>query len=116
MTVTLHAVTFDCGDPNSLAAFWAKFLGRDVDPHQLDGLATIGYNQPARPFFVFAKVDGGKVGTKRVHPDFATKDLETESEGVLALGATRIRDVAEHGVRFTTVADPEGNLFDLADE
>jgi len=72
--------------------------------------------EPARPFFVFQKVDGGKVGINRVHADFATKDFDAESERVLSLGATRVRDVAEHGIRFTTFADPEANLFDIADE
>jgi hypothetical protein len=34
--------------------------------------------------------------------------------GLLALGASRLRDIREDGrLRWTTFADPEGNEFDL---
>lgn len=110
----MRAITFDCDDPQRLSTFWANVLECDVDPHQLDGFATIGYVEKTQPFLVFQKVEGGKVGTNRVHADIASKNYECER--VLALGATRIRDVAENGIRFTTFAGPEGNQFDLSDE
>ncbi|MCK5752199.1 MULTISPECIES: VOC family protein [unclassified Mycolicibacterium] len=116
MAIGLHAITFDCDNPTALAEFWARALQCDVDPHEIDGFATIGRHDQTRPFLVFQRIDGERTGTNRVHPDFASKDFDAESQRLIALGATRVQDVAENGIRFTTFADPEGNKFDLSDE
>lgn len=49
----------------------------------------------------------------RLHLDLISPTFEAESERLVALGATRIRDVAQGFARWTTFADPEGNEFDL---
>jgi hypothetical protein len=49
----------------------------------------------------------------RLHLDLVSRTFEAETERLLALGATRIRDVTQGSARWTTLADPEGNEFDL---
>jgi Glyoxalase-like domain len=40
-------------------------------------------------------------------------DLGNEVERLLTLGATHVRDVEEGGYRWATLADPQGNEFDV---
>jgi hypothetical protein len=40
-------------------------------------------------------------------------DFDVESQRLLDLGATRVRDGEQAGSRWTTFADIEGNEFDL---
>ena len=42
--------------------------------------------------------------------------LETEVERLLALGAHRLGGFVEGGARWVTLADPEGNEFDVLAE
>jgi predicted enzyme related to lactoylglutathione lyase len=61
----------------------------------------------------FHQVPEGKTVKNRVHFDLATTHLEEESERLRQLGATIVRDLAEGGNHWITMADPEGNEFDL---
>jgi predicted enzyme related to lactoylglutathione lyase len=55
----------------------------------------------------------GKTVKNRLHLDLATTDWETEIDRLTDLGATRIREVKDNGAQWITMADPEGNEFDL---
>ena len=81
-------VTFDCGDPNALAGFWAEVLGYQYDPpppgfdtwdqaldawgvpaeHRNDRSA-VSDPTGAGPRLFFQKVPEGKVAKNRVHLD-----------------------------------------------
>jgi Glyoxalase-like domain len=111
--ISLHVITFDCEDPAVLAQFWAAVTGRDADPQRYDEIATIGMAASVRPFYLFQKVEVGPRGANRVHADLATSNFDHERSRLIGLGAQWIRDGAEHGIRFTTFSDPEGNKFDL---
>jgi predicted enzyme related to lactoylglutathione lyase len=50
-----------------------------------------------------------------VHLDLGADDRAAEVERLLALGATHVHDKDEYGVRWTTLADPEGNEFCVAE-
>ncbi len=112
MSIKLHAVTFDCADPVALSTFWSAFLGREPDPAQVPDIVTIGRDD-GHPFDVFQKLDDLSTGLNRAHVDFSTPDLDSETERLLGLGATLVQKVEEHGIRFFTFADPEGNKFDV---
>ena len=116
MSVDLHAITFDCADPATLAGFWAKVLGRTAEPSSDPGIVTIGMGDGS-PFYVFQRMDHTSTGPNRVHADFsvAASGFADESARLLGLGATAVAEVEENGIRFTTFADPEGNKFDLAE-
>lgn len=48
-----------------------------------------------------------------MHLDIAVDDLPGEVDRAIGLGAKRLGDFDESGFVWTTLADPEGNEFDL---
>ena len=113
MALALHAVTFDCSDPERLADFWSKVLDRPVDHTDYPGIATIGADQV--PFYVFQALPSLPSGINRAHVDFSTTDLEAETARLVGLGAAVVAEVAENDIRFTTFTDPDGNKFDVVE-
>jgi predicted enzyme related to lactoylglutathione lyase len=53
------------------------------------------------------------VAKNRVHVDLVADDRDKEIARLLELGAERLDDKDEYGVRWTILADPEGNEFCL---
>jgi catechol 2,3-dioxygenase-like lactoylglutathione lyase family enzyme len=111
-------VTVDCADPTRLAAFWSELLGyRPIGA--VAQYASIGPDGETRgPKLIFQQVAERKVGKNRLHLDIdldAGVELDPEVERAVRLGARRVRDdvVAEHGLRWQVLADPEGNEFCL---
>ena len=112
MSSSVLGLSIDCGDAAKLAQFWADVLGSSVSPDPSPESAAIDAHGSA-PRLAFHQVPETKTVKNRLHLDLISPQFGTESERLLALGATRIRDV-EHGrARWTTFADPEGNEFDL---
>jgi hypothetical protein len=66
------------------------------------------------PTWIFAQVPESKSVKNRVHPDLIATDFEAEIARLIHVGATRVADREEYGYRWTLMADPEGNEFDLA--
>ena len=113
MNLSVTALTFDCADASTLAHFWSGVLGLPVDPDPTDAFASIGQSAAAQPSWMFIKVPEAKKAKNRVHVDLSSADWATDVEHVLSLGATRIGDFEESGMRWVTLADPEGNEFDI---
>ena len=109
MTTTLYAVTVDCADAAALAAFWSEVLELPVD----DGADAAYACITATPRWMFIKVPEKKQGKNRLHVDLVADNPEAELKRIIDLGARRMADVEEDGARWTTLADPEGNVFDL---
>ncbi|MDR0345397.1 MAG: VOC family protein [Nocardiopsaceae bacterium] len=112
-------ITFDCGDPAGLAAFWAEALGyRLQDPpagfasweqalaemgippeHRNDASAVVD-PEGRGPRLYFQKVPEGKQAKNRVHLDVRAAPglqgdermagLEAEAQRLVARGATRL--------------------------
>lgn len=113
-------VTFDCGDPARLAAFWAETLGYTLqDPpegfhtweealdamgippeHRNDASATVDPDGSG-PRLFFQRVPEGKHAKNRVHLDVRAAPglagdarmaaLEAEADRLVSLGAIRLR-------------------------
>jgi len=49
-----------------------------------------------------------------MHLDVHTDDVEAATARAIELGATRGDDVAEHGMTWRVMRDPEGNPFCIA--
>ncbi|MGC9666870.1 VOC family protein [Planosporangium sp. 12N6] len=106
-------VTIDCADPQSLAAFWSAAAGYRVvadhgifvqlAPENGGGLA-IGLQRVPEP----------RAGKNRVHLDFHGDDREAEVARLVGLGATVLGEHEVPGLRWTVLADPEGNEFCVA--
>jgi hypothetical protein len=115
MSLSLFSVSVDCGDAAKLAGFWSQLLGRAVDADGSEAFSSIGMHEGGAdgPAFMFHRVPEGKAAKNRLHVDLVTADLDEEVDRVRGLGATKIRDVAEDGYQWVTLADLEGNEFDI---
>jgi predicted enzyme related to lactoylglutathione lyase len=114
MSITLENIAFDCTDAATLATFWAGVLSVDVDADSNEFFATV--NRAADgPTLMFLQVPEPRTVKNRLHLDLATADWATELDRLVALGAKRLDEHNEYGVHWITLADPEGNVFDLAD-
>ncbi|HUN36377.1 MAG TPA: VOC family protein [Trebonia sp.] len=60
----------------------------------------------------FRQVPEGKTVKNRMHFDLVTADLEAEVLRLTSLGATKLRET-NAGIHYVSLADPEGNEFDL---
>lgn len=117
MSVRLGLITYDCADAERMARFWGGLLEHDVDPGASPAFAMIGVIQRSSgPGWLFIAVPEGKVAKNRVHVDLFSPDREADVARAVGLGAARLGDFAEGGVRWTTLTDPEGNEFDIAAE
>jgi predicted enzyme related to lactoylglutathione lyase len=114
MSITHKAVTFDCADATVVSQFWSAVLGRPIDSEPMAPspfFASIGLNDTSRIAYMFIQVPEAKSVKNRVHLDLDSDDVAAEVARVVALGATHIHDKDEYGMRWTTLADPEGNEF-----
>ena len=108
-TITLTHLTFDCADAEKLSDFWSQVLDRPVKDGASPEFAVID----GAPGWMFIQVPEGKAIKNRVHPDLSTKDHAAEVERLTSLGASHLADHTEDGTTWATLADPEGNEFDL---
>ncbi|WP_040788014.1 VOC family protein [Nocardia paucivorans] len=114
MAPTLECITFDCANAAALADFYAELLDMPVDEGANEFYASIGRSNGHGPGLMFLQVPERTPGKNAVHLDLAAADLPAEVERAVALGAKHIGDFHEFGIRWSTLADPEGNLFDIA--
>jgi predicted enzyme related to lactoylglutathione lyase len=114
MTMSVIALSIDCSDPVTLAGFWSEVLGRPVNPGANAENSAIDATDPARgPRLAFHNVPEAKTVKNRLHLDLRTDQHAAESQRLISLGATPIREIEKPTARWTTFADPEGNEFDL---
>ncbi len=126
-------VVFDCHDADALAAFWAKALEYVQEPPP-GGFDTweafleannIPLPEPgsvnavvdpdgAGPRVLFKRVPEGKTVKNRVHLDVRAGDRRDQKVAELqAAGGKILAKVTEEGQTWVTMADPEGNEFDM---
>lgn len=123
----LRDVVFDARHPASIARFWAQVLdGYAIAPYddaELERLRGLGIDDTeddpsvlveaepgVTPRLFFQLVPEPKQAKNRVHLDLSCGDIDAEVRRLTGLGA---RVLARHQ-EWVTLADPEGNEFDLA--
>ncbi|MFT6292527.1 MAG: putative enzyme related to lactoylglutathione lyase [Ilumatobacter sp.] len=119
MTLGIAAITIDCQNAATLAAFWSAALDRPIDPDSEESgasFASIGRTvpTPGALAMMFIKVPEGKSAKNRVHLDLNAGDCAVEIDRLVGLGATVVHDKHEWGITWTTLTDPEGNEFCVA--
>ena len=111
----LRDICFDCTDHHRMARFWAEVLGytvRSAPPEEtLDESVAIESSEGGLRFW-FNKVPEPKVVKNRVHIDINLPD-HAAMEHLQRLGARALEEIrdAQGRLRWTIMADPEGNEF-----
>jgi predicted enzyme related to lactoylglutathione lyase len=115
MASNVFGVSLDAHDAQAIASFWAAALGRTVADGASAGNATINAD-PAIPGsrIGFHQVPESKTVKNRMHFDLITTDFDAEIDRLTRLGATKLNEV-KNGAHWATLADPEGNEFDVID-
>ncbi len=114
MSLRLTTVTFDCDDPQRVAAFWTSALDRRVDEGASEFFVSLS-DPDGGPKMFFIKVPEHKSVKNRVHVDLQADNREIEVQRLIELGATKVNDYAEFGVTWTTLRDVEQNEFCVSD-
>jgi predicted enzyme related to lactoylglutathione lyase len=104
--------SFDCRDAAALAEFWSGVLMRPVDEGGTPAFATIGLEGDG-PTWMFHQPKGElAAGDNRLMLDLAGEaDWAEQADRVQALGAERVSDNEQDGIRWVVFRDPEGNTF-----
>ncbi len=121
-------ITFACEDPASLAAFWCKAIGYELEdppPGLLEAIEEAGGDTNAAaaasdptnrcPRLFFKKMPRSSPDHLPVHLDLTTDDREAEVERLIGLGAslveTKTEQIGPYTEMWTVMRDPEGNGF-----
>ncbi|MGK2880076.1 MAG: VOC family protein [Mycobacterium sp.] len=112
MTVAVESITFDCSDPDALAAWWAGVVGGEVNAVVPGEFVLVKHTGPN---LAFQRVEDPTPGKNKAHIDFSTPDLEAEVGRLVGLGATETgRHSFGDEFHWVVFADPEGNAFCVA--
>ncbi len=117
MYASILNITVDCADARAQAMFWAAVTGwaaqeRDATPGHLE-YAVVPPGQDM-PRLYFVTVPEPKRVKNRIHLDLVPPDGDQQAElaRLTGLGA-RVTGSQPPDVSWITLADPEGNEFDL---
>ena len=114
MTIAFAHVTFDAVDAKALGTFWSEALGQPLDDGAEVWFASINFRPggaAAGPAWLFTQVPEPKTAKNRMHLDLLCEDRLSEAARLVALGATKVREVDEWDHQWTVMSDPEGNEF-----
>jgi predicted enzyme related to lactoylglutathione lyase len=116
MSSTVFGLAYDARDANAAATFWAAALGRTVAEGADSDHAVVeaGDIAASGPRIAFHKVPEDKTVKNRLHLDLITADFHAELSRLECIGAKQLNEVHAGG-HWVTLADPEGNEFDLID-
>lgn len=115
--ITLGSINIEATDPRALARFWATVTGSTPSP--ADDSVYLPAAGPGGFAMFFQPLTGPRPSRLTIHLDLTVPwgTRRREVHRLVSAGATRCWDVLdEHPhVQWTTMADPEGNLFCVAE-
>jgi predicted enzyme related to lactoylglutathione lyase len=114
MASTMLGVSFDVQDAKTVANFWAAALGRVVSEDADSDNAAVNEPGSNGSYIGFHRVPEPKTVKNRMHLDLITSDFDNEVERLIGLGATKLNEIRAGG-HWVTLADPEGNEFDVVE-
>jgi hypothetical protein len=112
--IWIGSIVIDCTDLARMIAFWQEALHYvPRDPPQPDGVIL---KDPAGrgPNVNLSLGSEGPLDDYRLHLDLYASNPVAEVDRLLKLGAT-LELGPQEGHDFVTLADPDGNLFDVID-
>lgn len=110
------SITFDCTVVETQSNFWAQLLNVEIDDGANEFVASIGgvHDQTTAALgMLFLKVDDRAEGKNPLHIDLDDPNYPADVERAVELGAEKVASFDEHGIEWTTLTDPEGNVFDI---
>ncbi len=111
----IGAVVIDCVNLEPMRAFWQAALGyvpRDVP--EPDGVVLMDPQGTGPNLSLFASAEE-PLEPYRLHLDLYSSSPAAEVDRLVGLGAT-VRQPRRTGDDFVTLADPDGNVFDVVDK
>jgi predicted enzyme related to lactoylglutathione lyase len=106
-------VVIDCSSLERSARFWAAALGYVPEDDPGGRYRSLLPADGAGAEILLQRVPERKRGKNRMHLDLRTRDLDSETGRLAALGARVLtaQPISEHGWRWHVLADPDGNEF-----
>jgi hypothetical protein len=118
MAVGIGMVTTDCADPKALATFWAAALDTTISGDYGE-FVMLAPPPGGGPVLGFQRVPEARGGKNRMHLDLGAPEggRQAEVARLVELGATVLGDRGgdAEGLVWTTLEDPEGNEFCVAE-
>ena len=111
----LGSVVTDCADPERLAGFYGALLGTEVS-QSFPGFIWLAPAGDGSISLAFQKVPDPTPGKNRLHFDMSSPDLATVRNRIEQLGGSFVETHQIGDFSWSTFADPEGNVFDVASE
>ncbi|WP_017570546.1 VOC family protein [Nocardiopsis halotolerans] len=111
----IRAIAIDAIDFETVAAFWSRVLDWPIVEEDEDGVSLAPNQEAELSVDVFA-VPERKTVKNRLHLDLRVTNgltVAQELERLLGLGAVKVDVGQPEDVRWTVLADPEGNEFCL---
>ena len=108
---TLHAIVLDVNDLENCAEFWSQILGKKIS-FKIDKYCRIGDGDDP-PSLLLQKVPEAHENKNRAHMDLDVADLAAAVRRAEELGGTKLDELSEYGIKWTVMADPDGNEFCL---
>lgn len=117
MSLRMSEVVIDCAEHGAVVDFWRDALGyerHEVNEQYVALVPPGDAPEPGRPPLLFQRVPEPKIAKNRVHLDFRADVMADEVTRLVALGATVLAERTLGSLRWTVLADPEGNEFCVA--
>ncbi len=113
--IWIGSIVIDCTDFPEMVGFWQEALHYvPREPPEADSV-VLKDPKGQGPNLSLNLTSEGPLEPYRLHLDLYSSDPEREVERLLRIGAT-LKRPAKKGSDFVTLADPDGNLFDVVDK
>lgn len=111
----IGSIVIDCADVDRMTRFWSEALHYvPRDPPDRDGV-VLKDPRGQGPNLSLNRTVEGPLHDYRLHLDLYSSELEREVERLVGLGAV-VKEPTREGRDFVTLADPDGNPFDVIDK
>ena len=110
----IGSIVMEVKDFEKMMAFWQSALGYQTREPPSEDWVVLHDPHGSGPNLSLQKVADGPREDYRFHLDLYSSDPEGEVDRLLGLGAT-MKEAAQSDRDFVTLADPDGNPFDVID-
>jgi len=108
------SIVMECKDFPRMISFWKAALGYETREPPSEDWVVLHDPHGQGPNISLQKVPDGPGEDYRFHFDLYSSEPEAEVQRLLRLGAA-MKEPAREGRDFVTLADPDGNPFDVVE-